>query len=144
MAYNLQATENLDVIIVEDDPIVSKIHKFSFGKIVSNDLKTFENGLEAINYLNKEMDSNRKVLVLLDINMPVMDGWEFLELSQVHTYSKNIFVVMVTSSLFQEDFNKAKKYDQIIGYYIKPLKKEQIQELLDLREVRPFIQYKTV
>lgn len=70
------------------------------------------------------------VLVLLDINMPVMNGWAFLDACKVKKFGFHICVIIVTSSLFNEDCEKAKEYDQIIGYYTKPLKQERLKEVL--------------
>ena len=73
-------------------------------------------------------------LILLDINMPVMDGWDFLNELQKIEEGKNIPVVLITSSVDNHDIEKAKTYAQIKGYFTKPLPKEGINDILELLE----------
>lgn len=129
----------IDILIVEDDAIVSKLHKFAMGSLVTNEIILCRDGKEAIEHLDLVQDTNRKTLVLLDLNMPVMNGWDFLEALQARSYAGRIYVIIVTSSLFTGDFEKAGEFDRVCGYYIKPVKQEQIMEILRLKEIAPFI-----
>lgn len=128
-----------DILIVEDDAIVSKLHKFAVGSLVTNEIILCRNGQEAIDHLDMVQDNNRKALVLLDLNMPVMDGWEFLQAVQTRSDAERIFVVIITSSLFTGDYEKAEAFNRVFGYYIKPVKQQQVMEILRLKEIAPFI-----
>ncbi len=94
-----------------------------------------KNGREAIDYLDSVAGTTDEVLVLLDLNMPEMNGWDFLETCKERPYSEKIRVVVVTSSLFREDQKKAEAYEQVIGYFTKPLNTQNCQEILNLPEV---------
>ena len=113
---------NYNVIIVEDDSMMSFIHKSLVKKhnLSSNPL-TFPNGKKALDYLEQDSAEEDYFMVLLDLNMPVMDGWSFLdEISKKRVVNRTI-VVVVTSSVDQTDRNRAKKYDVVYSYQTKPL-----------------------
>lgn len=122
-----------NIIIVEDDPISRLLIKSLVNKNYEVDQSdTFLNGLEALNYIKENIESNQNLpdLILLDINMPVMDGWEFLEeISQIEKV-RNIPVVMLTSSIDSEDEAKSKTFKNVIGYYYKPLNKDNLNKIM--------------
>jgi CheY-like chemotaxis protein len=66
--------------------------------------------------------------ILLDINMPRLSGWEFLD--KYEPFCKNIPIIMLTSSLDPNDQKKAKASKLLSGFYIKPLTKESIEDIL--------------
>jgi CheY-like chemotaxis protein len=112
--------------VIDDDTIyqiiVNKIIKKSeLFFSVSN----FKNGKEAIEALKDALDD--KVVfpnvILLDINMPIMDGWEFMEeMVLLKSRIKDpIHIYIVSSSIAIEDKNKAKIYPEIIAYLSKPI-----------------------
>jgi CheY-like chemotaxis protein len=118
---------NLKTIwVVDDDPIyqiiVNKIIKKSeLFLSVSN----YKNGKEAIEALKDALDDKEVFpnVILLDINMPIMDGWEFMEeLVLLKSRIKDpIQIYIVSSSIALEDKNKAKIYPEIIAYLSKPI-----------------------
>ncbi|CAN1540021.1 CheY FOG, CheY-like receiver [Flavobacteriaceae bacterium] len=118
---------NLKTIwVVDDDPIyqiiVNKIIKKSeLFLSVSN----YKNGKEAIEALKDTLDDKEVFpnVILLDINMPIMDGWEFMEeLVLLKSRIKDpIQIYIVSSSIALEDKNKAKIYPEIIAYLSKPI-----------------------
>ena len=91
-----------------------------------------ENGETGLANLEHQADQNLKTVVLLDINMPVLDGWEFLEQIQKSNFYHlaELEIYMVSSSTDERDILKAKDYDFVKGFIIKPLSKEKIQEIL--------------
>lgn len=121
--------------IIDDDFIYQTIVKKLIEKTgVFAASSNFTNGKEAINTLKKTMDDDINCLpdiILLDINMPVMDGWEFMEeFKKLKNNSTNqIKIYIVSSSIAVEDRNKAETYTDIIGYIPKPI---TINELVSI------------
>lgn len=123
---------NEKILIVDDDPVVQVLHKALIKKSgVSSHILTFKNGKEALNYLMEEPGNDGSYLVLLDLNMPVMNGWELLEELNGKGISCYVKVAVVTSSINQEDREKAKAYEMVVAYIAKPLNcPEEIKEIL--------------
>ena len=120
---------NLDIVIVDDDPIVLFLHKTLIKKSQdSSPVHAFENPEEALYHLIGKKEST-SFLILLDINMPVMNGWEFLEHLRKIKFSHKIFVAMVTSSINRSDKQKAADYPRIVSFLEKPLSKTAFLEL---------------
>lgn len=112
--------------IVDDDPIYQIIaNKIVQRSAMFSEVTTFKNGKEAIDTVHLALESKNTIpdIILLDINMPVMDGWEFMEeLSAVKPkIEKEFSVYIVSSSIAVEDKSKSKKYTDILGYISKPI-----------------------
>ncbi len=112
--------------IIDDDAIYQKIiHKLIERSGVISSHNSFTNGNEAINALKNTLNENDLLpdIILLDINMPVMDGWEFME--EIKTIkskiNKRIIIYMVSSSIAPEDKNKSKNFSDIYSYIPKPV-----------------------
>jgi CheY-like chemotaxis protein len=73
--------------------------------------------------------SDTKHLVLLDINMPVMTGWEFLDRIQDQPVAERVKVAMVTSSVDRSDKVKAETYAQVVSFLEKPVTNDMLQTL---------------
>ncbi len=116
-----------DVMVVDDD----KIYHFILKKLLkkTNIAVTphfFENGLEAIEGLKTKEKSVEDLpdLILLDINMPVMDGWQFLEEYKKikDTLARETVIYLVSSSNSPIDLDKAKMFpDEVKDYFMKPV-----------------------
>lgn len=123
--------------IVDDD----KVFVFLAKKIIKSvstdvDFKSFEDGMAIFEYL-KEIISKPELLpdiIFLDLNMPVMDGWEFLkEYVLLHEkIEKKIPVYLVSSSISPHDIERAKNISVVSDFIIKPLRREKIVELFDI------------
>lgn len=91
---------------------------------------SYKNGREAIDDLSRRIRSGEAFpeIILLDINMPVMNGWEFLDaLSQEATATFRLYVV--SSSVNPEDIRRAESYPIVSGFISKPLPPEALDEI---------------
>lgn len=123
------------VALVDDD----KIFRLTASKTIATTSLTekilqFENGEEALNFL-KQHAANISELpdyIFLDINMPYVDGWMFLEdFAKIKaTIQKHIIIYVISSSIDPRDVNRAKGHQDVSGYIIKPVSKEKFIELL--------------
>lgn len=120
------------IFVVEDDPISSFVIKLALQQHPAfHESMEFKNGQVAVDYLVEQKGNDGlPELILLDINMPVMDGWDFLEKFSDLPASKNIPVVMLTSSINPDDIEKAKSHELVKGFLSKPLNKEKLDEIL--------------
>lgn len=121
--------------IIDDDEIYQLVMKRTIeqsGAIGS--VLQFYDGEEALSYFRERQDNPEGLpnLILLDINMPFMDGWQFLDefvkIPFKDGYQRTIFII--TSSSTSEDINKAKQYGVVSGYHVKPITKDKFEEIL--------------
>ncbi len=93
----------------------------------------FPNGLDALKYLRPilELPDILPSVILLDLNMPVLDGWQFLDEFVQLKPSKRITVYIVSSSIDSVDHEKALAYKDVSSFYIKPVTQEDLLEILD-------------
>lgn len=121
----------LDTILcVDDDPITLMLCKMVINKAsFSNKIITAKNGEEALNYFKTINDNEKPQLIFLDLNMPVMGGWEFLDCFSTADYSEynTIKVIILSSTIDPEDLEKAKKYPMVIDFLSKPISKEMLE-----------------
>jgi len=127
---------SLEIIVVDDNDIVLFLYeiflKDNFDGIT---LKMFNSAENAIDYLCNKEHTATEYLVLLDINMPRMSGWDFIEfMQQLHFYNK-MHIVMSTSSIDKKDKEKAGDYSQVIDFFEKPISKEICLKLKTLPAV---------
>ncbi|MBW2962844.1 response regulator [Mesonia aestuariivivens] len=122
------------ICIIDDDPLFrfSSKKMIEIGSCSNTCFLIFENGLEAYSYFVEALKTNSKLpnLILLDINMPVMDGWEFLEKITLLENSKNLKITVVSSSSGSDDILKAKNYAIVNDYITKPFNMAKIKRIL--------------
>ena len=124
--------------IIEDDPITSTITELMLRRSACFDhVQKFENGQEAFDGLARAVQANADIpdLILLDLNMPVMDGWEFLDAFSALGLRKHVDVCVLTSSIDPEDIEKSSSYKDVKGYFSKPLDDEVLDKMLHLLTV---------
>lgn len=114
------------IFVVDDDMVYHFIIKKLLSKCnIEAKTKYFFNGLEAIEELKERIEEDAVPdLILLDINMPVYDGWQFLdEFKKIkENLSKDITVYLVSSSNDATDIKKSKEYEQEVKkYFYKPM-----------------------
>lgn len=121
--------------IIDDDDIYQLTTSILLKKTeLVKKIIVFSNGLEAINFLKSEIgqEDNIPDIVFLDVNMPVMDGWEFLEefLLIKSTLPKTVVIYMVSSSVDERDVSKAKSISSLSGYIVKPISNQNIIDVI--------------
>jgi CheY-like chemotaxis protein len=120
---------NKPILLVEDDQVDVMTVKRALKEIhVTNSVVNPENGEEALKYL-RDPNSAKPCIILLDLNMPIMNGIEFLQVVKHDAQLKRIPVVVLTTSEEQQD--KVNSFDLgVAGYMAKPVDYRQFVEVM--------------
>lgn len=132
-------TAALEILIVDDDKIVALLHK---NQLRSSKIEPApvicSNGKEALDHLYRNDSPCKNILVLLDLNMPIVDGWKFLKKLKKDPPKAQVFVVIVTSSINQKDHLKAQTYSSVIHFCRKPLTSDCFKKIKGMEQLRMF------
>lgn len=121
--------------VVDDD----EIYTFTVKRIIARaDVaeKTifFHNGRVALDFLIAKANEQHELpdVILLDLNMPVLDGWQFLDEYKdlVPRFGKKIRVYVVSSSIDEEDYKKAKAIEDVSDFIVKPLTVDHLHNII--------------
>lgn len=132
------------VLLVEDDPIAvmlctKVIEKSGFARKI----ETAHDGQKAIDYFKQLVASSTKEelenyprLILLDLNMPILGGWEFLEefMRTFYRYCPKTKVVILSSSIVPEDREKAERFSIVVDFLSKPISIRDVNNLIEEME----------
>ncbi|MEX2591142.1 MAG: response regulator [Anditalea sp.] len=122
-----------DILVIDDDILTNRcIQRMIFMTEFKNVVSTFKNGKEALAHLDDKAKYLDQVLIFLDINMPVLDGWGFLDELQNRGFQNKINVLIMSSSTALSDKKKSKQYPQVMGYLEKPLETDTLLDIIDL------------
>ena len=121
--------------LVDDDDTYQFIVERTLASFdLVKSIKIFSNGKLAIDFLEAAIDNPDQVpdIILLDLTMPVMDGWQFLEnyLLLKPRIGKKITIYVVSSSIDPTDMERAKAISEVTDYIVKPLSKEKLISML--------------
>jgi CheY-like chemotaxis protein len=120
------------IFVIDDDAVTLLINKKLLqANGAFTDIETFKNAKIAIDRI-KELLSNDESLpdvISLDLNMPIMNGWEFLDALALIPEARDIPVIMFTASINRDDRFKAETYDNLLEYCEKPLTLALIAEI---------------
>jgi CheY-like chemotaxis protein len=129
----------MEVLNVDDDKMVLFIHeKMMVHSHFSESPKSFEDGLETLDYIDKHKRDDKKFVIFLDVNMPKLDGWSFMEALDERGISSYCSIFIVTSSIDHLDKQKAETYPVVIGFVEKPLNIDKLQNLKSTEELKQF------
>ena len=115
------------VLLVDDEPANNLVHKLMISRLeLAGEIVVMESALEALDYLEKEHPD----VILLDINMPALSGWDFMDRFSSMSVAGKTKVYMVSSSVNPEDRERAVQNDLIADFIEKPLKIEYLMQML--------------
>ncbi|HCQ13089.1 response regulator [Flavobacterium sp.] len=128
------------ILCVDDDAITLMLCKKVIAKAeFASQIETSNNGEEALQYfenLKKEKEANNIVsepqLIFLDLNMPIMNGWEFLDIfskSDYYTIFPEVKVIVLSSTIDPRDIEKAKQYPMVLNFLSKPITIEMLKSI---------------
>lgn len=127
------------IYCVDDDAITLMLCKKVIERVeFAHEISTAQNGEEAIEYFQNlanhkdQADFSYPKLTFLDLNMPIMNGWEFLDIYTSRGY-QNIFpeakFIVLSSTIDPQDVSKAKNYAVVLDFLSKPITKEMLEDL---------------
>jgi CheY-like chemotaxis protein len=120
----------INILLVDDDEVDVMTVKRAFARAnISNPIFVATNGLEALEMLRKDAIPPKRRIVLLDINMPKMNGIEFLRELRADPELQSITVVALTTSNADRDRVEAYKLN-VAGYLLKPVTFQQFAEVM--------------
>ena len=125
----------LQICLIDDD----QIYQFAAKKIIESTglaqrVTAFSNGRDALGYLEKNAAFSEVLpdVIFVDVNMPLMTGWQFLDaFNSLKTgLAKKVTIYVVSSSVDELDITKSKSYHTVSDYIIKPVHKDRFESLL--------------
>lgn len=126
------------ILLVDDDDVTNIYNQILIKKLgVAKNIDVATNGKKALEYLQEKKQQNGSAeypeLMLLDINMPEMNGFEFLEEygKLPESNSLGMPIVMLTSSAHDMDVERANSFPYLRGYYVKPLREENLKKIFE-------------
>jgi two-component SAPR family response regulator len=123
--------QNKITYIIDDDRLSIKLMSILISKNnFCEEIISFHNPQTALDELKNNATNPSKLpdVILLDLNMPVLDGWQFLDEFTLVSFAKKILVFIVSSSIDPSDLEMAKNYSTVKNYIIKPLSSEKLKQ----------------
>ncbi len=119
------------ILLIDDDEPTNFLNGLVIERSkLAEEVVSVNSGREALDYLIS--NDSPPDLILLDINMPLMDGWDFIEEFVKLNYNPEITkIIMLTSSISYEDRSKADNNPNVTDFKSKPLNKDILQEIID-------------
>lgn len=123
------------VLLIDDDSTINYLHNRLLEKLgMAEQVVITQNGMEglaAFLEINERLNKNDFAVVFLDLNMPIMNGWEFLDkLSKAENeISMNYKIYILSSTINPDDQKKAKGNPMVAGFLSKPLTKEYLEDI---------------
>jgi CheY-like chemotaxis protein len=124
--------------IIDDDDITIYLADTLMKKVnFCENVEKFTRGIDAINRLKfaLQVEENIPDVILFDLDMPGMDGWEFIEEFSKLPLKKEIPAFIFTSAMDNEDIEKSEHYEAIKGVILKPLNVQKINKILRLMDI---------
>lgn len=131
----MSATKPKQLLLIDDDTIIQILFEAALSEIEAHVHYTYmDTGAKALSYLRSHLQDKENFpdIIIVDLNMPVMDGFEFIEqyeqdFFQLFPLTQNI---VLTSSVSEKDRSRALQFKSVKGFISKPLKAEKLASLL--------------
>lgn len=119
------------IVLIDDDATTNYLNKMIIERSnLVDEVVTFDSAQDALNYFRQNGALIEDSLVFLDINMPVMNGWQFLDQYEAMNEKASNKIIILTSSINPADKQMAETKSEIIDYKPKPLSVEMLTELV--------------
>jgi CheY-like chemotaxis protein len=124
------------LILVDDDPIQHKITELIIKRLnLVIKYTSYTKAQDVLSFLIKHHKNISALpdLILLDLDMPEISGWDFLDIFEIFKqyFAKKISIVILTSSVDYRDKERIAMYESVKGFYSKPFTQEAMQDMLD-------------
>lgn len=124
------------ICIIDDDDICTVIMKKNISKLYpALPIASYKHGQEALDAFMKLKHDEEELscVIFLDLNMPVLDGWEFLEIFTrlIRKTKKQVSIYVISSSISNTDKSRVSSYHEVSGYLLKPITRSMLQEVVD-------------
>jgi CheY-like chemotaxis protein len=119
------------ILLIDDDEPTNFLNRLTLEQTgCSESIHVAQSGEEALDFLR---NTRRPDLIFLDVNMPAMDGWEFLERyrSLPSDRKADIVLIMLTTSLNPDDELRTRAIPEVSGFEHKPLSQQRVEQLLE-------------
>lgn len=124
----------LNILLVDDDDIYQFICSRAIQSTgYAQKIITLSNGEDAVEFLKNNIHNSENLpdIIFLDVNMPYMNGWDFLEAFNTikPAINKKIAIYMVSSSVDETDIHHSREFNNVAEYIVKPLAIEKFKEI---------------
>lgn len=131
-----QAANKQNLLVIDDDEIIWVLIKDMLQELqLVNEIQTFSDGGTALSYLREIADADAPPQIVLDLNLPFLDGFEFLQIYKDEFWSRfpQTRIFILTTSVREADRQQALQYPFVRDFISKPMKIEQLKAMLSSR-----------
>lgn len=122
-----------EIVLIDDNRVTNTLNRQLIRQLLPEiPIKIFENGEDGLRYLIEAQDAQLKTLVFLDLEMPVMTGFEFLDVYEnAIAYQAHQFAICLLSDRCQEEMQRLTHYPSVMDQLPKPLTQANMERILE-------------